>query len=130
MPRTIKYKPGDIVLVDFGFSEGSESKKRPALIISSDNYHKGRQEVIVVAITGNIKRVLFGDTKIDKWKEAGLIYPSLVTGIIRTIKDNMIIHKLRNGGLASDSQSHKLGTLLQQDFQKVQKNLGKAIVID
>jgi mRNA interferase MazF len=108
-----KYKRGDIVLVDFGFSEGTGFKKRPALIISSDNYHKGRQEVIVVAITGNIKSALFGDTKIDKWKEAGLIYPSLVTGIIRTIKDSMI--------------THKLGTLLQQDFQKVQKNLGKAM---
>ena len=108
-----KYKQGDIVLVDFGFSEGTGSKKRPTLIVSNDNYHKDRQEVIVVAITGNIKRVLFGDTKIDKWKEAGLIYPSLVTGIIRTIKDTMIILKL--------------GTLLQQDFQKVQKNLGKTM---
>ncbi len=108
-----KYERGDIVLVDFGFSEGTGSKKRPALIISSDNYHKERQEVIVVAITGNIERVLFSDTKIDKWKEAGLIYPSLVTGIIRTIKDSLIIHKL--------------GILLQQDFQKVQKNLGKAM---
>lgn len=88
MPHTTKYKRGDIVLVDFGFSEGTGAKKRPAKIISSDNYHKGRQEV-------------------------GLIYLSLVTGIIRTIKDNMIIHKL--------------GTLLQQDFQKVQKNLGKAM---
>jgi mRNA interferase MazF len=108
-----KYKRGDIIVVDFGFSEGTRSKKRPALIISSDNYHKGRQEVIVVAITGNIERVLFGDTKIDKWKEAGLMYPSLVTGIIRTIKDSMIIHKL--------------GILSQQDFQKVQKNLGRAM---
>jgi len=113
MPRMTKYKRADIVLVDFGFSEGTGSKKRPALIISSDNYHKGRQEVIVAAITGNIKRELFGDTGIDKWKEAGLIYPSLVTGIIRTLKDNMIMRKL--------------GTLLQQDLQKVQKNLGKAM---
>ncbi|MBI4708293.1 MAG: type II toxin-antitoxin system PemK/MazF family toxin [Candidatus Omnitrophica bacterium] len=108
-----KYKRGDIVLVDFGFSEGTGSKKRPTLIISSDDYHKGRQEVIVVAITGNIKRALFGDTKIDKWKEAGLMYPSLVTGIIRTIKDSMILHKL--------------GILSQQDFRKVQENLRKAI---
>ncbi len=108
-----KYKRGDIVLVDFGFSEETGSKKRPTLIISSDNYHSDRQEVIVVAITGNIKRALFGDTKIDKWKEAGLICPSLVTGIMRTIKGTMIIRKL--------------GTLLLQDFQKVQKNLGKAL---
>ncbi len=107
------YKRGDIVLVDFGFSEGAGAKKRPALIISSDNYHKSRQEVIVAAITSNIKRVLFGDTKIDKWKEAGLIYPSLATGIIRTIKVSVIIRKL--------------GALSKQDLQKVQKNLGKAI---
>ena len=108
-----RYKHGDIVLVDFGFSEGVGSKKRPALAISSDEYHRGRQEVIVAAITGNTKRALFGDTKIDKWKEAGLIYPSLVTGIIRTIKGAMIIRKL--------------GILLPQDFQRVQKNLGKAM---
>lgn len=108
-----KYKRGDIVLVDFGFSEGTGSKKRPAMIISSDNYHNDRQEVIIVAITGNINRLLFADTKIDKWKEAGLIRPSLVTGIIRTIKGNMIIRKL--------------GTLLLQDIQKVKNNLGKAM---
>jgi len=107
------YKLGDIVLVDFSFSEGTGSKKRPALIISSDNYHKSRQEVIVMAITSNIKRVLFGDTKIDKWREAGLIYPSLATGIIRTIKVSVIIRKL--------------GTLSKQDLQKIQKNLRKEI---
>ncbi len=107
------YKRGDIVLVDFGFSEGVGAKKRPVLIISSDNYHKSRQEVLVAAITSNIKRALFGDTKIDKWKEARLIYPSLVTGVIRTIKVRVIIHKL--------------GVLSKQDFQKVQKNLGKAM---
>lgn len=108
-----KYKRGDIVLVDFGFSEGTGSKKRPTLIISSDNYHNGRQEVIIEAITGNIKRALFGDTKIDKWKEAGLLCPSLVTGIIRTIKDSMIVHKL--------------GVLLEQDLQKAEKNLRQAM---
>ncbi len=108
-----KYKQQDIVLVDFGFSEGRGSKRRPALIISSDEYHKDRQEVIIAAITSNIERVLVGDTKIDGWKEAGLLYPSLVTGIIRTIKENMVVHKL--------------GVILQPDFQKVQKNLGKVL---
>ena len=108
-----KYKRGDIVLVDFGFSEEKGSKKRPALIISSDDYHKNRQEVIAMAITHNIKRVLSGDTKIGEWKKAGLLYPSLVTGIIRTIKNSMIVHKL--------------GVFPQQDFRKVQENLRKAM---
>lgn len=109
------YKRGDIVLVNFGFSESTGYKKRPALIISSNDYHKSRQEVIVLAITSNIKRVLFSDTKIDKWKEAGLIYPSLATGIIRTMKLSVIIRKL--------------GVVSRQDLLNVQKNLRKAIGI-
>lgn len=109
----INYKAKDVVLVEFGYSEESGSKKRPALIISSDNYHKSRKEVIVMAITSNIKRVLFGDTKIDNWKEASLLYPSLVTGIIRTIKDSIIIRKL--------------GILSENDFQKIQRVLRKII---
>lgn len=108
-----RFKRGDIILVDFGFSEGIGSKRRPALIISSNDYHKSRQEVIILAITHNIKRVLLGDTKIDKWREAGLICPSTVTGIIRTIKDNVIIHRL--------------GAIQLQDFQKVQESIKKAI---
>lgn len=111
----IHYKLGDIILVNFGFSEETGVKKRPALIISSNTYNQNRQEVIVMAITSNIKRVLFSDSKIDKWKEAGLLYPSLVTGIIRTIKGNMIIRKL--------------GILTHQDFQKVQRNFKESIGI-
>ena len=106
-------KRGDIVLVNFGFSEATGSKKRPALVISSDNYHNSREEVIIAAITSNIRRRLFGDTRMAQWEEAGLAYPSLVTGIIRTIKNNMIIRKL--------------GTLSYEDSQKVLKNLSKAI---
>lgn len=109
----INYSQGDILLVDFSFSEGTGSKKRPALIISSDNYHKKRQEVIIMAITSNIDRVLFGDTKINKWKEAGLLFPSVVTAIIRTIKTSMTIRKL--------------GALSKQDFHSVRENLEKAI---
>jgi mRNA interferase MazF len=107
-----KYKQGDVVIVGFIFTEGQGSKKRPALILSSDEYHRSRQEVILAAITSNIKRVLVGDTKISQWREAGLRFPSLVTGIIQTIKANMIVYAL--------------GSLSKKDFQTVRKNLQKA----
>lgn len=109
----IKFKRGDVVLVEVVFSEGSGTKKRPALIISTDDYNESRQEVIIVAITSNVKRILYGDTKIQNWKDTGLIYPSLVTGIIQTIKSNMI--------------TYKLGSLSKQDFQRVQANLKKSL---
>lgn len=107
------YKQRDIVLVDFGFSEEMGSKKRPALIISGEVYHHSRHEVIVMAITSNVKRSLVGDTRIDEWKSAGLLYPSLVAGIIRTIKHTMVIRKL--------------GVLSQYDFQKVQSSIKRAV---
>ncbi|MBC8456477.1 MAG: type II toxin-antitoxin system PemK/MazF family toxin [Deltaproteobacteria bacterium] len=109
----IKFKRGDVVLVEVVFSEGSGTKKRPALIISTDDYNESRQEVIIVAITSNVKRILYGDTKIQNWKDTGLIYPSLVTGIIQTIKSNMI--------------TYKLGTLSKQDLKRVQANLKKTL---
>ena len=108
-----KYRSGDIILLEVVFSEGTGSKQRPALIISSDEYHRNRQEIIISAITSNVDRVLVGDTKLDHWKEAGLLFPSLVTGIIQTMKASLVIRKL--------------GALTGQDLQKVQGNLKKTI---
>jgi len=34
------YKFGDIVLVSFPFTDQSTTKKRPALIVSSDSYNR------------------------------------------------------------------------------------------
>ncbi|MDD3656690.1 MAG: type II toxin-antitoxin system PemK/MazF family toxin [Atribacterota bacterium] len=90
----MSYKKGDIVLVKVIFSEGSGTKKRPALIISDEYYHNNRQKVIIAAITSNIERILPGDTKIKEWKKAGLKFPSLVTGIIQTFKKDIIERRL------------------------------------
>lgn len=76
-------------------------------------YHNHRQEVIIAAVTSNIDRLLPGDTKIEDWQEAGLKYPSLVTGIIQTLKMNTI--------------GRKLGHLSLYDFSKIQKNLKKSL---
>ena len=86
MPSMTNYSQRQIILVHFAFSEGTASKKRPALILSSNEYHGGRQEVIIAAITSNVDRVLIGDTRIKEWKESNLLFPSLVTGIFQTIK--------------------------------------------
>jgi len=87
-------KRGDIVLVSFVFADEKGSKKRPALVLSSDVYQSGRQEVIVAAITSNIDRMLVGDYRIKDWEACELPLPSVITGIIRTIKHNMIVKRL------------------------------------
>jgi mRNA interferase MazF len=94
------YKRGDVVLVNFVFSDESRVKRRPALVLSTDEYNNGRQEVIVAAITSNTQRILIGDYLLTHWQKVGLLYPSVVTGIFRTIKNQMIYRKL--GELSDD----------------------------
>lgn len=62
--------------------------------MSTDRYHQGRRETILAAITSNVGRLLVGDYKIRAWRDSGLPYPSIVTGIIRAIKHDMIAGKM------------------------------------
>jgi mRNA interferase MazF len=88
------YNRGDVILISFIFSDESGTKLRPAIIISSNDYHQGRQEAIIAAITSQTDRLLFGDYLIKDWNKSGLLFPSVVTGIIRTVKQSMIDRKL------------------------------------
>src|SRR5438093_13112000 len=83
------------------------------LVVSSPSYHRARREVIVIAITGNIGRRLFGDHLLDDWKGAGLLFPSLVTGIFRTIKRGMV--------------ERRLGALAQQDMAAVEREVRRSL---
>ena len=85
---------GDVVLVKLVFADEKGAKQLPGLILSTDSYHEGRREAILAAITSNIGRLLVGDCTISAWREAGLLYPSIVTGIVRTIKHDMIASRM------------------------------------
>ncbi len=41
-----------------------------------------------------MQRLLVGDHLIGGWQEAGLLFPSVATGIIRTVKQAMIERRL------------------------------------
>ncbi len=88
------YDRGDVVLVGFVFTDETGRKLRPAVVISTPAYHRARQEVIVAAITSNVNRRRFGDHEISDWRGAGLLFPSLATGVVRTIRHTIIERKL------------------------------------
>ena len=79
MPNTIGSKFGDVVLVPFPFTDQTSAKRRPAIVVSSDAYHRERPDVIVVAVTSRTgKPVSVGDVMIEDWREAGLLKVSLI----------------------------------------------------
>jgi mRNA interferase MazF len=53
---------GDIVLIQIPYSDLSQQKRRPALVISNDDYNRSSADVIVVALTSNSDRVLYSFT--------------------------------------------------------------------
>lgn len=83
-----------MVLVTFVFSTEAGKKLRPALVLSTAEYHRSRQEVIIAAITSNTQRRLIGDCPIAHWKTAGLLFPSTATGILRTVKREVLVRRL------------------------------------
>jgi mRNA interferase MazF len=112
-PRT-DYEQGDVVLVRFTYTDETGAKRRPAVILSTGDYHQGRQEAIIAAITSNVQRLLVGDHLIEGWQEAGLLFPSVATGIIRTIKRATIerqLGKMPAGDMQAiqDKMRHILG---------------------
>jgi mRNA interferase MazF len=107
------YSRGDVVLVSFVFSDESGERQRPAVIVSSEAYHRSRQEAIIAAITSRTDRILVGDHLITAWQGAGLLFPSVATGIIRTINQGMI--------------RRRLGIMSQADMEAMDDNLRAAL---
>jgi len=73
MPPTPGYSFGDVVLVPFPFpfTDQSGIKKRPAVVVSSAEYHTRRRDLVIMAITSQIRpRPAFGEFTLAEWKKA------------------------------------------------------------
>ncbi len=51
MPTTTAYEFGDVVLVPFPFTDRRTTKRRPAVVVSSERYHQERPDLIILAVT-------------------------------------------------------------------------------
>lgn len=89
------YKQGDIVLIPVPYSDLTSQKRRPVLIISGDIYNKSTDDVIVAAITSNIRgnknEIVFDNDNmiIGKLQKESCIRPDK----IYTLSKSIIIKK-------------------------------------
>ncbi|WP_229666697.1 type II toxin-antitoxin system PemK/MazF family toxin [Paraliobacillus quinghaiensis] len=51
------YKQGDIVLLPVPFSDLTNKKQRPVLVISNDSYNKRTDDIVVVAVTSQLRNL-------------------------------------------------------------------------
>ena len=48
---------GDVVLLPFPFTDQSGAKKRPAVIVSSMSYNGKRRDIVIMAITSQVRKI-------------------------------------------------------------------------
>jgi len=95
MPTTIGCEFGDVVLVPFPFTDQTTTKKRPAVIVSSDAYHRDRPDVILMAVTSQVRPAAgVGEVAVERWKDAGLLKPSVLKPLLATVERGLLIRKL------------------------------------
>ncbi len=110
----MSFRRGDVVLVPFPFTEQRASKKRPALVVSSNDYNGACPDVIVAQVTSRLNPPPRpGDHRVRDWRGAGLISASLVRARLTTLHRSVVVRRL--GRLSGDDMlevNHSLMTAL------------------
>jgi mRNA interferase MazF len=82
------YDTGDIVLVRYPFTNLTTSKKRPAVILSTQTYIDRFGDVVLMPLTSRPEPDL--SLALSQWRAAGLLKPSWVKPIIGTLTTRLI----------------------------------------
>jgi mRNA interferase MazF len=83
------YAIGDVVLVPFPFTDVSESRVRPAVVVSDGLFNLNTGEVTVAMITSQ-PRLGPTDWGLSDWLEAGLRLPSWVRTKLVTLDQRLV----------------------------------------
>ncbi|MEX2171203.1 MAG: type II toxin-antitoxin system PemK/MazF family toxin [Pirellulales bacterium] len=82
------YDAGDIVLVRFPFTDLTTSKKRPAVILSPQNYLVRFGDMVLMPLTSQPEPD--AALALSQWRVAGLLKPTWVKPIIGTLTTGLI----------------------------------------
>jgi mRNA interferase MazF len=86
---------GDIILVPFPFTNQTVSKRRPAIVVSSHAYNSVRPDIVVMAVTSQVRpSPAFGEVWIGQWQAAGLLKPSAIKPVFATLEQTLVIRRL------------------------------------
>ena len=110
----MKVSPGDVIIVDFPGVTGT--KRRPAVVLSSEVYHASRPDVIVGLLTSQTAAALAPtDHPLQDWKSAGLRIASAFRCFVVT--------------LPLQAQPVIVGKLSERDWESVQERVKRALAL-
>ncbi len=102
--KTVNYRKGDVVLVSFPFTTDdglTQTKRRPAVIISNDYNNTRLDDVLLVPLTSNISRSAKEPTQVvvnmnsPEGQQGGLRLDSVIDcTVIATIPKTLLVNKI------------------------------------
>ena len=109
-----RFSRSEVILVESAFSGTPGRKRRPAVVLSADEFHHAGTKLIVVGLTGNLAQpTRTGDFNIQFWREAGLSKPSMFRGVLVTVDQLDIVRPM--------------GTLDSTDFQRLEETIARLL---
>jgi len=103
MPNSSK---NDIILVRYPFSDLSDAKVRPAVVVSAPHTS---QDIFIVPLTSRTVSLLAGEFRLADWKTEGLNVPTAVKRGVYTVHQTLI--------------AKTVGQLTQRDAHQLQRSL-------
>ncbi|MFZ5990143.1 MAG: type II toxin-antitoxin system PemK/MazF family toxin [Bacillota bacterium] len=96
MSGKVTYKQRDVVLTKFPFSNLTDFKVRPVLVLSKDSYNRKYADVIVCGITSNLEESEYGiEVSTESLEEGQLKLVSKIrVDAITNIEQDIIIKKI------------------------------------
>ena len=100
------YKAGDIVLLRFPFTDLKSGKKRPAVIISSDDFFNRNKDVILLALTSKDQED--ESFRLADWQVAGLLKSTWVKPLLGTFSSDLMVKKIGKLSINDDKKVYSV----------------------
>ena len=96
----MQYKRGDVVLVNYPYTDMTTLKVRPAVIVSGSQYHAEQPDLMLAGLTSNLIHSNEALSYLLRdWATAGLRTPTAFKPVIATLDPLLIVHRI--GSLSS-----------------------------
>lgn len=87
-----RFDPGDIVLIQFPYTDNSTTKRRPALVLSPLGYIRQRGDLVLLAMTSQPQAQ--ASLRLASWKLAGLPKPTWLKPVIGTFASSLVLRRI------------------------------------
>jgi mRNA interferase MazF len=82
------YSKHDIVLVRYPFSDLSNSKVRPAVVVNAAH---SSQDILITPLTSKVRSLLEGEFVLSEWSLAGLNVSTAIKRGLYTVHESLVI---------------------------------------